>query len=271
MLVVGAGPAGSSAAWHLAREGAHVTMLDRARFPREKPCAEYLSPEASRILSAMGALEACEAAGAAHLAGMVIRAPSGARIRGEFAAAHGFRAFRDRGLALQTHGARRDLARAGTRGGRGRARGRASYLSTKRFTRRGVWGAGARRCAAIGDATEIRARLVIGADGLRSTIARRIGVARHAIRSASTRLHRALSRCRGDHRLRRDARGARGVRGICGRGPRADERRRGGAARERARERRRESVGVSRIVDRGASTSRAAHGAGAERATRRCA
>jgi len=101
VLVVGAGPAGSSTAWHLAREGASVTVLDRARFPREKPCAEYLSPEASRILSAMGALDACESAGAAHLAGMVIRAPNGARIRGEFAAAHGFRAFRDRGLALQ--------------------------------------------------------------------------------------------------------------------------------------------------------------------------
>ncbi|MGH7622458.1 MAG: NAD(P)/FAD-dependent oxidoreductase, partial [Gemmatimonadaceae bacterium] len=101
VLVVGAGPAGSSAAWHLATAGVRVTVLDRARFPRDKPCAEYLSPEASRILEVMGALEACEAAGPAHLAGMVIRAPSGARIRGEFAAAHGFKAFRDRGLALR--------------------------------------------------------------------------------------------------------------------------------------------------------------------------
>ena len=80
-LSVGAGPAGSSAAWHLASAGAGVVMLDRARFPRDKPCAEYLSPEASRILSAMGALDACERAGAAHLAGMMIRAPGGHVVR----------------------------------------------------------------------------------------------------------------------------------------------------------------------------------------------
>ena len=37
-LVVGAGPAGSAAAIHLARGGAHVLLVDRARFPRDKPC-----------------------------------------------------------------------------------------------------------------------------------------------------------------------------------------------------------------------------------------
>ena len=37
-IVVGAGPAGSTAARSLAREGASVLLLDRARFPRDKPC-----------------------------------------------------------------------------------------------------------------------------------------------------------------------------------------------------------------------------------------
>ena len=37
-IVVGAGPAGSTAARILAREGASVLLLDRARFPRDKPC-----------------------------------------------------------------------------------------------------------------------------------------------------------------------------------------------------------------------------------------
>ena len=66
-------------------------MLDRARFPRTKPCAEYLSPQASRILNVMGALDAVERA-AAHLTGMVVRAPNGASLRGDFVAGHGFRA-----------------------------------------------------------------------------------------------------------------------------------------------------------------------------------
>jgi len=54
-----------------------VLVLDRARFPRDKTCAEYLSPQASRLLDVMGALPLVEAAGAAQLAGMLVRAPSG--------------------------------------------------------------------------------------------------------------------------------------------------------------------------------------------------
>ncbi|HEY8795105.1 MAG TPA: NAD(P)/FAD-dependent oxidoreductase [Gemmatimonadaceae bacterium] len=178
VLVVGAGPAGSSAAWHLAREGARVVILERAHFPREKPCGEYLSPEASRILSAMGALEACEAAGAAHLAGMVIRAPNGARIRGEFAAAHGFRPFRDRGLALRRTVLDSILL------DRARAAGAEVYegehvISVLRDSRGALCGVRA-RSEALGT-RDIRARLVIGADGLRSTIARRMGVNRHVL------------------------------------------------------------------------------------------
>jgi len=42
-VVVGAGPAGSATALRLARAGAAVLLLDRARFPRHKPCSEYLA------------------------------------------------------------------------------------------------------------------------------------------------------------------------------------------------------------------------------------
>ena len=37
-LVVGAGPAGSSAAYHLARRGFSVFLADKAKLPRYKPC-----------------------------------------------------------------------------------------------------------------------------------------------------------------------------------------------------------------------------------------
>jgi len=69
VIVVGGGPAGAATAWFLARAGVDVLVLDRARFPRDKPCAEYLSPQASRILDAMGVLEAAESAGGAQLSG----------------------------------------------------------------------------------------------------------------------------------------------------------------------------------------------------------
>jgi geranylgeranyl reductase family protein len=49
-IVVGAGPAGSTAAYRLAREGARVLLLDKARFPREKPCGGGISTRAAREL-----------------------------------------------------------------------------------------------------------------------------------------------------------------------------------------------------------------------------
>ena len=43
-VVVGAGPAGSSTAYHLARRGATVLLLEQAAWPRSKPCTGALSP-----------------------------------------------------------------------------------------------------------------------------------------------------------------------------------------------------------------------------------
>jgi geranylgeranyl reductase family protein len=48
VLVVGAGPAGSAAAIHLARGGARVLLADRARFPRDKPCGGGITGRALR-------------------------------------------------------------------------------------------------------------------------------------------------------------------------------------------------------------------------------
>jgi geranylgeranyl reductase family protein len=48
VLVVGAGPAGSATAIHLARAGASVLLVDKARFPRDKPCGGGLTGRALR-------------------------------------------------------------------------------------------------------------------------------------------------------------------------------------------------------------------------------
>jgi geranylgeranyl reductase family protein len=49
-IVVGAGPAGSTAAYRLSRAGASVLLLDRERFPRDKPCGGGLTYRAVRQL-----------------------------------------------------------------------------------------------------------------------------------------------------------------------------------------------------------------------------
>jgi geranylgeranyl reductase family protein len=50
VAIVGAGPAGSTAAYHLATAGASVLLLDKATFPRDKPCGGGVTGRAARLL-----------------------------------------------------------------------------------------------------------------------------------------------------------------------------------------------------------------------------
>jgi geranylgeranyl reductase family protein len=54
VIVVGAGPGGSAAAYHMARHGLRVLMLEKTTFPREKVCGDGLTPRATRQLIRMG-------------------------------------------------------------------------------------------------------------------------------------------------------------------------------------------------------------------------
>lgn len=56
VVVVGAGPAGSSTAALLARRGINVLLIEKAKFPREKACGEYLSPGVVSALERIGVL-----------------------------------------------------------------------------------------------------------------------------------------------------------------------------------------------------------------------
>ncbi|WP_449063371.1 geranylgeranyl reductase family protein [Planomonospora algeriensis] len=54
VIVVGAGPAGSTTAFHLAQAGLDVLLLEKTTFPREKVCGDGLTPRAVKQLIAMG-------------------------------------------------------------------------------------------------------------------------------------------------------------------------------------------------------------------------
>src|SRR3954454_19293668 len=54
VIVVGAGPAGSATAYHLAQSGLEVLLLEKTEFPREKVCGDGLTPRAVKQLVAMG-------------------------------------------------------------------------------------------------------------------------------------------------------------------------------------------------------------------------
>jgi geranylgeranyl reductase family protein len=54
VIVVGAGPSGSAAAYYLAQAGVNVLLIEKSRFPREKVCGDGLTPRAVKSLIALG-------------------------------------------------------------------------------------------------------------------------------------------------------------------------------------------------------------------------
>ncbi|MCA0374979.1 MAG: FAD-dependent monooxygenase [Gemmatimonadetes bacterium] len=181
VLVVGGGPAGAAVAWHAAQAGLDVCLIDRAHFPRAKPCAEYLSPEGVRQLEVMGVRDALAPESVSTIVGMGVFAPSGARIRGEFAG-RGALARADAGVVPPSGiGVRREVLDTALLH-HARAAGvqvvEGVHLEQLCTDGRGrVTGATVRTVDGV---RTIHAECIVAADGLRSVVARRLQLAHHA-------------------------------------------------------------------------------------------
>ncbi|MGH2670027.1 MAG: NAD(P)/FAD-dependent oxidoreductase, partial [bacterium] len=77
VVVSGAGPGGSATAAFLAREGLRVALLDKARFPRDKPCGDAISGKSVRVLQELGIVEWVEAEAHALANGVRFSSPAG--------------------------------------------------------------------------------------------------------------------------------------------------------------------------------------------------
>jgi geranylgeranyl reductase family protein len=179
VVVVGAGPAGAATAILLAERGVAVTLLDKAAFPRPKICGEYLSPEAARVLDRLGVLKTVDVAGAQPLHGMRITAPDGTVLDGVYPTSGRWRGYRDHALAIPREVFDRILVE------------RARALPVDVRERHRVTGLLRERDAVVGVQAEdedgarvdVRARLVVGADGRASVVARALGLLRpHRLR-----------------------------------------------------------------------------------------
>lgn len=170
VLVVGGGPAGAALATRLARGGRDVLLIDRSRFPRAKCCSEYGSPGTLTELDRLGVLPAVVGAGWTALTGTTVTAARGSSLVGRFA---------DAGCGRPTGSAlpRRefDTLLLDTARRAGVTVREATGLRDLGRLPDGRMAATLRDDAGEHHAT---ARVVIGADGLASRVARRSGLHR---------------------------------------------------------------------------------------------
>ncbi len=165
-IVVGGGPAGSAVAAGLAAAGHRVLLLDKASFPRHKACSEYINPAGATLLDEMGMSGEIMAAGAHRMEAMLVHAPGGQHFVANYERAEpgrtalGLSRYRLDHLLI-------DRARAAGVDVRERAHVRKVVQENGRVV--GV------ETTIDGTRQEIRAGIVIGADGHRSVVSRELG------------------------------------------------------------------------------------------------
>ncbi|MCU1657207.1 MAG: hypothetical protein JWO57_1863 [Pseudonocardiales bacterium] len=159
-VIVGAGPAGSTAALCLARAGARVALVDRRAFPRDKACGDLVGPRGVRLLEEFG----IEVAEARRVGDMIVVGPSGRRA---LLPALPGADYPDHALAVSRLVFDRALFEAAVAAGACPVRDLFVGLTGDPLTPGGV------QLAAGG---ELRADVVVGADGATSRVATAAGL-----------------------------------------------------------------------------------------------
>lgn len=180
VLIVGAGPAGSTLAGLLAGGGVQSVVLDRAEFPRPKPCGESVNPGAVAVLRRLGLLDAVLAESPAPIRHWTVRA------EGALAAPGRYEPGGESGLGIPRSVLDAVLVE------QARVRGaRICQGSTVVSVERGTSDRFRVDVRTKGQITTLRPRILVGADGLRSVVARRMGLIRRApyVRKVSLTCH----------------------------------------------------------------------------------
>jgi menaquinone-9 beta-reductase len=166
VAIVGAGPAGCSAAIFLARRGYSIAMIDRSVFPREKFCGDFLNPANWEIFEKLGVQDALLSLGHEKIDTFRLSTPS-ATVSVPFPSQNGRRGF---GLGLRRSLLDDLLLRLAEKegvalkqGSKPRSLGRDSsgWIMT---------------CGDDSAEEKVRAKLLIGADGRNSWVANQVGL-----------------------------------------------------------------------------------------------
>lgn len=183
LAIVGAGPAGSAAAYHAARAGQEVVLVDMADVPgrsasalgRDKTCGDGLTPRAIAALESMGALSLLD--GAPHIQGLKLHG-----FGGSVTAPWPEGSFPRRGSAIPRTRLDAALARFAIAAGARFVQAKIVDATLDPATQQLIEVAGTRTGEGVRDKTataqqlRVRARFFVLAEGVRSGIARKLGV-----------------------------------------------------------------------------------------------
>ena len=166
VAVVGAGPAGAAAALYAAKAGLDVTLLDKRTFPRDKICGDAVARKSLAHLRELGVLEHVEAATHEPIGRAVLSSPNGKEVAIDLSS-------RDEPAPHMV--CRREIFDNAIVAA---ARAHCAVLEGVAVTDV-VRSNGRVAGVTLEDGSEIRARVVVGADGFDSVVARRLGLYKH--------------------------------------------------------------------------------------------
>jgi len=166
VAIAGAGLAGASLALRLARRGVKVALLDPGRFPREKVCGEFLSPECWGVLARLGLAEDVTRSGYHPIRRVRLSTPGGREVTAGVAGPDGLpgiglsRSFLDDLIVRRAREAGAEVFQATRVGGAISEDGRVVGIHA--------------RGAETGP-SEVRAALTVAADGRHSALVKQTG------------------------------------------------------------------------------------------------
>lgn len=175
LVIVGGGPAGATAALYAARSGLRTVLLDRARFPRDKVCGDAISGKATTILRELGLVEAVRGLPGVEVHHILFGSPD--HVGADIDLAHASDPAKVTGFVIRRTDFDHFLFSAAADAG---ADCRPGVVVEAVLRDEGGAICGVRgRDLATGRQEDIRGRVVIGADGYRSIVARQAGLYAH--------------------------------------------------------------------------------------------
>ena len=173
VIIVGAGPAGSVLAALLAQRSIDTLLLDKATFPRPKTCGDYLSPGTVHLLDRLDLLQMVRAGDPRRLSGMTVVSPDGTTFTAAYPAPAGTEAPRPYALSIP----RATLDDALLNHARGWGVKCLEGFQVTELAREDGSVCGVRGIGPQGPEA-YRSRIVVGADGRNSVVARRLDLFR---------------------------------------------------------------------------------------------